>query len=54
MNEASIVDSKRLQYELQEELINLISKWSYSECRYYCKEAGLLINTWESKHNEDR
>jgi cob(I)alamin adenosyltransferase len=50
MNEASIVDSKRLQYELQEELINLISKWSYSECRYYCKIKGLLVNTWESKH----
>jgi hypothetical protein len=54
MNEASIVDSKRAQYELQEELINLISKWSYSECRYYCKMKGLLINTWESKHNENR
>jgi hypothetical protein len=33
---------------------NLISKWSYSECRYYCKIKGLLINTWESKHNENR
>ena len=54
MNEASIVDSKRAQYELQEELINLISKWSYSECRYYCKMKGLLISTWESKHNENR
>ena len=52
MNEASIVDSKRLQYELQEELINLISKWSYSECRYYCKMTGLLVSTWESKHKE--
>jgi cob(I)alamin adenosyltransferase len=51
MNEASIVDSKRDQYELQEELINLISKWSYSECRYYCKMKGLLVNTWESKHD---
>lgn len=50
MNEASIVDSKRAQYELQEELINLISKWSYSECRYYCKVNNLLVNTWESKH----
>ncbi len=50
MNEASIIDSKRLQYELQEELINLISKWSYSECRYHCKVKGLLVNTWESRH----
>lgn len=29
---------------------NLISKWSYSECRYYCKMKGLLVNTWKSKH----
>ena len=51
INEASIVDSKRPQYELQEELINLISKWSYTECRHYCKIKGLLVNTWESKHD---
>lgn len=50
IDDASIVDSKKPQYELQEDLINLISKWSYSECRYYCKMNNLLVNTWESNH----
>ena len=52
INETAIVDSKKPQYELQEDLINLISKWSYSECRYWCKLKGLLVKTWESKHEE--
>jgi cob(I)alamin adenosyltransferase len=52
IDESSIVDSKKPQYELQVELINLMSKWSYSEYRYYCKTNNLFVSTWQSNFDD--